>query len=188
MRPIVLKAIQIIKSHGRVEFKAECKTGRVQGRDGRRPRLAMVIHDGAHALADQAGQTVTVVIDNLDEMLSVGDSARGDPDQLIPCWTTKSNHSPGQPGRVAQEIVMEATRHPKEYGLLFIAAMARAAVAGIKTQTRHLPTASNSLVDGVVIEFAGCSRDPPNYSAPHTPLFSRLSIRAPIDPGSSGRS
>jgi len=50
---------------------------------------------------------------------------------------------------------MEATRHPKEYGLLFIAAMARAAVAGIKTQTRHLPTASNSLVDGVVIEFAG---------------------------------
>ena len=50
---------------------------------------------------------------------------------------------------------MESTRQPKEYGLLFIAAMARAAVAGIKTQTRHLPTASNSLVDGVVIEFAG---------------------------------
>lgn len=39
----------------------------------------------------------------------------------------------------------------KEHGLLFIAAMARAAVAGIKTQTRRLPTASNSLVDGVGI-------------------------------------
>ena len=46
---------------------------------------------------------------------------------------------------------MEATRQPKEYGLLFIASMARAAVAGIKTQTRRLPTASNSLVDGVGI-------------------------------------
>ena len=46
---------------------------------------------------------------------------------------------------------MESTRQPKEYGLLFIAAMARAAVAGIKTQTRRLPTASNSLVDGVGI-------------------------------------
>ena len=39
---------------------------------------------------------------------------------------------------------MEATRQPKKYSPLFIAAMARAAVAGIKTQTRRLPTASNS--------------------------------------------
>jgi hypothetical protein len=46
---------------------------------------------------------------------------------------------------------MEAIRQPKEHGLLFIAAMARAAVAGIKTQTRRLPTASNGLVDGVGI-------------------------------------
>lgn len=46
---------------------------------------------------------------------------------------------------------MESTRQPKEYGLLFVASMARAAVAGIKTQTRRLPTASNSLVDGVGI-------------------------------------
>jgi len=81
VRPIVLKAIQIIKSHGRVEFKAECKQVVFKGATDVQATLAMVIHDGAHALADQAGQTVTVVIDNLDEMLSVGDSTRGDPDQ-----------------------------------------------------------------------------------------------------------
>lgn len=81
IRPAVRKAVQIIKDHGRIQFPAECKQVVFKGATDVQATLAMVIHDGAHSLADYAGRTIMVVIDEMDEMLAVGDSTRGDPDQ-----------------------------------------------------------------------------------------------------------
>lgn len=81
IRPTVRKAVQIIKDHGRIQFPAECKQVVFKGATDVQATLAMVIHDGAHSLADYAGRTITVVIDEMDELLAVGDSTRGDPDQ-----------------------------------------------------------------------------------------------------------
>lgn len=81
IRPAVRKAVQIIKDHGRIQFPAECKQVVFKGATDVQATLAMVIHDGAHSLADYAGRTITVVIDDMDEMLAVGDSTKGDPDQ-----------------------------------------------------------------------------------------------------------
>lgn len=81
IRPIVRQAVQIIKDHGRIQFPAECKQVVFKGATDVQATLAMVIHDGAHSLADYAGRTITVVIDEMDELLAVGDSTRGDPDQ-----------------------------------------------------------------------------------------------------------
>lgn len=81
VKPAVLKAVQIIKDHGRVQFPAECASVKFNGPTDVQATMKMVAHSGAHMLADFSGRTVTIVIDELDAILNPGDSIKGDPDQ-----------------------------------------------------------------------------------------------------------
>jgi len=81
LRPAIKNAIQIIKDHGRIQFPAECKQVVFKGATDVQATFNLVAHSGAHALADYSGRTVTVVIDETDEMLNPGDSTKGAPDQ-----------------------------------------------------------------------------------------------------------
>jgi predicted house-cleaning NTP pyrophosphatase (Maf/HAM1 superfamily) len=81
IKPAVKKAVQIIKSHGRIEFRAEVTKVIFKGASDVEGTLKLSNYDGAHALADYAGGFVTIVIDKQDDMMNPGDSTVGMPDQ-----------------------------------------------------------------------------------------------------------
>lgn len=81
IKPAVKRAIQIVKSHGRIEFRAEVTKVVFKGASDVEGTLKLSNYDGAHALADYAGGFVTIVIDKQDDMMNPGDATKGTPDQ-----------------------------------------------------------------------------------------------------------
>ena len=76
----VRDAVEIIASDDRVTFRAECKSVQFS-EDGVKSQLLLANTQAAHALADAAGGTVLVVIEDGGRYLGVGDAVSGDDDQ-----------------------------------------------------------------------------------------------------------
>jgi hypothetical protein len=77
----VKKAVDIIASNGRVTFRAEVESVQFKGPTDVKSVLKLVNSPQSHSLADAAGAYVTVVIEQLDDLLSIPDSALfGEPD------------------------------------------------------------------------------------------------------------
>lgn len=80
IRKAVREAVEIIASDYRVSFRASCESVQFK-QDGVKAQLTMMNSENAHALADAAGNTIMVVIEDASRYLEVGDACDGDPDQ-----------------------------------------------------------------------------------------------------------
>ena len=76
----VSKAIDAIASGDRVNFRTTCDQVQFKA-DGVKAQLSMFNTIEAHNLADYAGKTVMVVIEDGSRYLGTGDSTKGTPDQ-----------------------------------------------------------------------------------------------------------
>lgn len=79
-RKAVREAVEIIASDYRVTFRASCESVQFKP-DGVKAQLTMFNSPEAHALADAAGNTIMVVIEDASRYLDAGDACDGDPDQ-----------------------------------------------------------------------------------------------------------
>ncbi len=79
-RNAVKEAVEIISSDYRVVFRAGVDKVEFKA-DGVKAALAMHNTIEAHALADAAGHTVMIVIEDSSRYLEVGDATEGEPDQ-----------------------------------------------------------------------------------------------------------
>lgn len=79
-RKAVREAVEIIASDYRVTFRASVEKVEFKA-DGVKAALTMVNSDEAHSLADAAGKTVMVVIEDASRYLEVGDATEGISDQ-----------------------------------------------------------------------------------------------------------
>ncbi len=79
-RAAVKEAVEIIASDYRVTFRAGVDKVEFKS-DGVKSQLVMHNSQEAHALADTAGNTVMVVIEDASRYLEAGDALEGDPDQ-----------------------------------------------------------------------------------------------------------
>ncbi|WP_066338409.1 hypothetical protein [Azohydromonas lata] len=81
MKVVVKDAVQIISANARVTFRAEVAGVNFKSATDVEAKLKLVNNPETHALADVAGGFVTVVIENIDELLAVPESAlKGEPD------------------------------------------------------------------------------------------------------------
>lgn len=79
-RTAVKEAVEIIASDYRVTFRAGVDKVEFKA-DGVKAALAMHNTLEAHALADAAGNTVLIVIEDSSRYLEAGDATEGEPDQ-----------------------------------------------------------------------------------------------------------
>lgn len=77
----VRKAVTCIATGNRVNFRAEVKSVQFLEKSEVKAQLIMFNAPEAHALADTAGRTVMVVIEDGSQYLEVGDALEGEPDQ-----------------------------------------------------------------------------------------------------------
>ena len=80
IRKAVREAVEIIATDFRVTFRASCESVQFKS-DGVKAQLTLFSSPEAHALADAAGNTVLVVIEDAKRYLDAGDSCEGEPDQ-----------------------------------------------------------------------------------------------------------
>ena len=80
VREAVREAVEIIASDYRVVFRASCESV-VFKADGVKSQLTMHNTEAAHALADAAGNTVLVVIEDGSRYLDAGDATKGEDEQ-----------------------------------------------------------------------------------------------------------
>jgi hypothetical protein len=80
IRKAVREAVEIIASDYRVTFRASCESVQFKP-DGVKAQLTMFNSPEAHALADAAGNTIMVVIEDASRYLDAGNACDGDPDQ-----------------------------------------------------------------------------------------------------------
>jgi predicted phage-related endonuclease len=80
IRKAVREAVEIIASDYRITFRASCESVQFKT-DGVKAQLTMFNSPEAHALADAAGNTIMVVIEDASRYLDAGDSCDGEPDQ-----------------------------------------------------------------------------------------------------------
>ena len=80
IRKAVREAVEIIASDFRVTFRASCESVQFKS-DGVKAALTMFNSEEAHALADAAGKTIMVVIEDASRYLDAGDATEGEPDQ-----------------------------------------------------------------------------------------------------------
>ncbi len=76
----VRDAVEIIASDDRTTFRAICKTVAFT-EEGVKAQLSMANTESAHALADAAGKTILVVIEDGGRYLEVGDATDAEDDQ-----------------------------------------------------------------------------------------------------------
>jgi hypothetical protein len=82
VRAAVAKAIKAIASNQRLTFRAEVAKVEFKGASDITATLKLASGKESHALADSAGGFVTVVIEQVDELLQVTDTdTKGEPDQ-----------------------------------------------------------------------------------------------------------
>lgn len=82
LQETVKKAVKIIAANGRVTFRAEVEAVQFKGPSDVNATLKMVNTAASHSLADVAGGFVTVVIEQIDDLLAIPESAlKGEPDQ-----------------------------------------------------------------------------------------------------------
>lgn len=82
MRAVVKDATKIIAANARVTFRAEVESVQFKGPTDVKAALKLVNSPETHALADVAGGFVTVVIESLDDLLVIPESATaGDADE-----------------------------------------------------------------------------------------------------------
>lgn len=79
-RDAVREAVEIIASDYRVVFRASVEKVEFKA-DGVKAALSMHNTAEAHALADSAGGTVMIVIEDASRYLDIGDATQGEPDQ-----------------------------------------------------------------------------------------------------------
>ena len=80
IRSAVREAVEIIASDYRLTFRASCESVAFKA-DGVKAQITMFNTEQAHALADAAGNTIMIVIEDVSRYLGVGDATNGDPDQ-----------------------------------------------------------------------------------------------------------
>lgn len=80
IRKAVREAVEIIASDFRVTFRASCESVQFKS-DGVKAQLTLLNSPEAHALADSAGNTIMVVIEDAKRYLDAGDACAGEPDQ-----------------------------------------------------------------------------------------------------------
>lgn len=79
-RKAVFEAVRCISSGDRVNFRATCDVVQFKS-DGVKANLSLFNSPEAHALADHAGKTIMVVIEDGNRYLDTGDATQGEPDQ-----------------------------------------------------------------------------------------------------------
>jgi len=79
IRQAVTNAVDIIASNGRLTFRAS--VDQVVFKDGVKAVLTMGKTQEAHSLADAEGSCVTIVIEDRETLLQVGDALEVSPDQ-----------------------------------------------------------------------------------------------------------
>ena len=89
-REAVMDAVEIIASDYRVTFRAGVDKVEFKA-DGVKASLAMHNTEEAHALADSAGKTVMIVIEDSSRYLDIGDATEGEPDQKPLFGRSKQN-------------------------------------------------------------------------------------------------
>lgn len=76
------KAVKVIAANARVTFRAEVESVQFKGMTDVKATLKLVNSSETHSLADAAGGYVTVVIEDLDPLLSVPEEeVKGEPDE-----------------------------------------------------------------------------------------------------------
>jgi acyl-CoA thioesterase FadM len=81
MKDVIRGAVKIISANARVTFRAEVESVQFKGPTDVKATLKLVNSEHTHSLADSAGGFVTIVIEDLDELLSVPEEAlKGEPD------------------------------------------------------------------------------------------------------------
>lgn len=76
------KAVKVIAANARVTFRAEVESVQFKGMTDVKATLKLVNSSETHSLADAAGGYVTVVIEDLDPLLSVPeDEVKGEPNE-----------------------------------------------------------------------------------------------------------
>jgi hypothetical protein len=81
MKDVIRGAVKIISANARVTFRAEVESVQFKGQTDVKATLKLVNSEHTHSLADSAGGFVTIVIEDLDELLSVPEEAlKGEPD------------------------------------------------------------------------------------------------------------
>lgn len=81
MKDVILDAVKIIAANARVTFRAEVESVQFKGPTDVKATLKLVNSEHTHSLADSAGGFVTIVIEELDELLAVPEEAlKGEPD------------------------------------------------------------------------------------------------------------
>ncbi|QOR55245.1 MAG: toprim domain protein [Phage 67_12] len=81
MKDVIRAAVKIIAANARVTFRAEVESVQFKGPTDVKATLKLVNSEHTHSLADSAGGFVTIVIEDLDELLSVPEDAlKGEPD------------------------------------------------------------------------------------------------------------
>jgi acyl-CoA reductase-like NAD-dependent aldehyde dehydrogenase len=84
VRAAVGKAVQAIASNERLTFRAEVESVQFNGASDIKAVLKLMGGPESHALADSAGGFVTVVIEDVQELLAIPDGATdGDPDNKV---------------------------------------------------------------------------------------------------------
>jgi hypothetical protein len=81
LKGAVKTAVKIIAANARITFRAEVESVQFKGPSDVKAALKLVNTPETHALADTAGGFVTIVIEDLDPLLSVPDEElAGEPD------------------------------------------------------------------------------------------------------------
>jgi hypothetical protein len=81
MKDVIRGAVKIIAANARVTFRAEVESVQFKGPTDVKATLKLVNSEHTHSLADSAGGFVTIVIEDLDELLAVPEEAlKGEPD------------------------------------------------------------------------------------------------------------
>ncbi|XVJ69909.1 MAG: hypothetical protein HEQ39_09805 [Rhizobacter sp.] len=96
MKDVVRDAVKIIAANARVTFRAQVEKVEFKGMDDVKAGLKLVNTPESHALADSAGGYVTVVIEQLDDLLEIPESAlQGEPDNK-PLFDASTERTPEQ--------------------------------------------------------------------------------------------